>query len=178
MFGEKLKELRVKKGISQEELSELLDVSRQSISRYENGTSQPDFEKLVQLSKYFEVSTDYLLDNRIEEATTESTKNEGKEKITIISKIDGKMSSFYKFTLSPVVGKKAYHPEVLLMGIDGHSFWGDSSVALGWYKDRADAEKELKNISEAMSQGRSVYALEYSVGVKNKGLFDFEMDEG
>lgn len=175
MFDKKLKELRKRKGISQEQLSELLDVSRQSISRYENGTAQPDFDKLLLLSKYFEVSIDSLLGNTFEE-TGVSTKPEGKNEITITSKIDGKVSTFYKFVLSPVVGKKAYHPEVLLMGVDGHSFWGDSTVALAWYEDRADAEKELRNILEAMSHGETIYELCHFVSVRKKGLLDFEMN--
>lgn len=176
MFSEKLKELRTKKGISQEELSELLDVSRQSISRYENGTAQPDFDKLLMLSNYFEVSIDFLLGNQLKEENGASVGLEGRNKITIISKIDGKMSSFYKFSLSPVYGKKEYHPEVMLLGVDGHSFWGDSTVALGWYKERADAEAELREILEAMSQGKPAYDLRYFVGTKKRGVFDFEME--
>ncbi|MGL4695335.1 helix-turn-helix domain-containing protein [Enterococcus larvae] len=176
MFSDKLKELRMKKGISQEELSELLDVSRQSISRYENGSSQPDFDKLLLLSKYFEVSIDFLLDNTLKEKNSERIKFEGKNKITITSKIDGKVSSFYKFVLSPVMGKKDYHPEVLLMGVDGHSFWGDSTLMLGWYRDKADAEKELREILESMSQGKSVYDLQHCVTVRKRGFFDIEME--
>ncbi|MEG0255024.1 helix-turn-helix domain-containing protein [Vagococcus sp.] len=61
MFGEKLQNLRKEKGIFQEELSEVLDVSRQSISKNENGSSQPSFEKLVLISKFFNVSIDALL---------------------------------------------------------------------------------------------------------------------
>lgn len=176
MFSEKLKELRVKKGISQEELSELLDVSRQSISRYENGTSQPDFDKLLLLAKYFDVSIDFLLDNVSKEEIASPTNLEGKNKITIMSKIERKTSSFYKFVLSRTAWKKEYQPEILLSGIDGHSFWGDSSVLLAWYKSRADAEKELKEILEAMAQGKTVYELRHFVNVRNRGIFDLEME--
>lgn len=60
-LADKILELRKKKGLSQEELAEVLNVSRQTISRWEVGTALPDAINLVQLSKVFEVSTDYLL---------------------------------------------------------------------------------------------------------------------
>ena len=62
-LAEKITELRKKKGISQEELAEILNVSRQTISRWEVGIALPDAVNLVQLSKVFDVSTDYLLHN-------------------------------------------------------------------------------------------------------------------
>lgn len=62
-LSEKLVLLRKQKGVSQESLAECLDVSRQTISRWESGTALPDAANLVQLSKLFEVSTDYLLND-------------------------------------------------------------------------------------------------------------------
>lgn len=52
---------RKEKGLSQEELGVLCHVSRQAVSKWENGTSKPDSDNLVLLSKYLEVSTDALL---------------------------------------------------------------------------------------------------------------------
>lgn len=60
-FGERLYQLRKEKNLSQEELAEQLDVSRQSVSRWENGTASPDFDKTVRLSEIFGVTTDYLI---------------------------------------------------------------------------------------------------------------------
>lgn len=60
-FGERLYQLRKEKNLSQEELAEQLNVSRQSVSRWENGSAAPDFEKTVRLSEIFEVTTDYLI---------------------------------------------------------------------------------------------------------------------
>ena len=59
--AEKIALLRKKKGISQEELAHKLNTSRQAISKWETAQSTPDLNKLVSLSKYFGVSTDYLL---------------------------------------------------------------------------------------------------------------------
>lgn len=61
MLSEKIKNLRRKYRLSQEELAERLQVSRQSISKWECGSSTPEIEKIVQLSKLFQVTTDYLL---------------------------------------------------------------------------------------------------------------------
>ena len=60
-FGERLYQLRKERKISQEELAEQLAVSRQSVSRWENGTASPDFDKTVRLSEIFGVTTDYLI---------------------------------------------------------------------------------------------------------------------
>ncbi len=65
--GEKLALLREKNGITQEKLSEILNVSRQSVSRWETGISFPETDKLIKLSKLFECSTDFLLNEDIQE---------------------------------------------------------------------------------------------------------------
>ena len=65
--GEKLALLREKKGITQEKLSEILNVSRQSVSRWETDISFPETDKLIKSSKLFECSTDFLLNEDIQE---------------------------------------------------------------------------------------------------------------
>ncbi|MDE6750879.1 MAG: helix-turn-helix domain-containing protein [Lachnospiraceae bacterium] len=65
--GEKLALLREKKGITQEKLSEILNVSRQSVSRWETDISFPETDKLIILSKFFECSIDFLLNEDIQE---------------------------------------------------------------------------------------------------------------
>lgn len=60
-FGNRLYELRKQKNISQEELAELLDVSRQSISKWENDKAYPEMTRLLYMSDYFGVSLDYLM---------------------------------------------------------------------------------------------------------------------
>ena len=60
-FSDKLIALRRKAGWSQEELAERLNVSRQSVSKWESAQSMPDIDKIVQLSSLFGVTTDYLL---------------------------------------------------------------------------------------------------------------------
>ena len=63
---DKLIMLRKEKGWSQEDFAEKLDVSRQAISRWENGTALPDAQNILQISRLFCVSADYLLNDEYE----------------------------------------------------------------------------------------------------------------
>lgn len=60
-FGEKLQKLRTQRSLSQDALAEALDVSRQAVSRWERDETLPETEKVIRLSRYFAVTTDYLL---------------------------------------------------------------------------------------------------------------------
>ena len=60
-MSDKIIELRKSNGMTQETLAEKLDVSRQAISRWESGSAMPDAGNILQLSKLFGVTTDYLL---------------------------------------------------------------------------------------------------------------------
>ena len=60
-IGAVIKELRRNKGIKQEELADILQVSVQTVSRWENEVNYPDLSMLPQLSAFFQVTTDYLL---------------------------------------------------------------------------------------------------------------------
>ena len=64
-FCEKLQKLRKEKGYSQEQLADLLDVSRQSVSKWESGTTYPEMDKLLSLCKIFNVSLDELTNDEI-----------------------------------------------------------------------------------------------------------------
>lgn len=68
MFGERLKELREEKGMSQQDLAYFLNISRSSVSAYENNTNYPDPQILVKLADLFDVSLDYLLGRTKERA--------------------------------------------------------------------------------------------------------------
>lgn len=60
-FNERLMALRKKRGLSQEELGFELGVSRQTVSKWESGQSYPDFQRLVLLADYFDISLDELV---------------------------------------------------------------------------------------------------------------------
>ena len=61
IFAERLKELRKEKNLTQTDLANILKIKQQSYARYEADTSEPSYEMLVEIAKFFDVSTDYLL---------------------------------------------------------------------------------------------------------------------
>jgi len=71
-FAEKLLNLRTQYGYSQEALAEKLNVSRQAISKWELGTALPETDKVITISDFFKVSTDYLLKDNIQLNNSES----------------------------------------------------------------------------------------------------------
>lgn len=61
MFSTRLKELRIKKQISQSDLALELNLSNRTISMYEQGNSEPNVETLIRIANYFDVTTDFLV---------------------------------------------------------------------------------------------------------------------
>ena len=85
-FHNKLYHLRKQKGLSQEELANRLNVSRQTISKWEVGDSTPDMEKLIAISDMFQISLDELVMDKVQTQTGETPSkaeivNELKEKV-------------------------------------------------------------------------------------------------
>ena len=70
-LSEKLYALRRKSGLSQEQLAEQLNVSRQAISKWEAGQSIPESDKLLSISNYFHVSLDYLMKEETQDTISE-----------------------------------------------------------------------------------------------------------
>ena len=70
ILADKIIALRKKAGWSQEELAQQLNVSRQSVSKWEGAQSVPDLERILQMSRLFGVSTDYLLKDELEAPDT------------------------------------------------------------------------------------------------------------
>lgn len=75
-LADKLIQLRKKNGWSQEELAEQMNVTRQSVSKWESGQAAPDLEKILKLSQLFGVSTDYLLKEELSESGNINTARE------------------------------------------------------------------------------------------------------
>lgn len=62
IFGQRLRELRLEKGISQRKLGNIFNVCNQTISFWETGNREPDLDTLKAIAVFFNVSTDYLLE--------------------------------------------------------------------------------------------------------------------
>lgn len=101
ILADRIVELRKKHGWSQEELAEMVDVTRQSVSKWESNQSVPDLDKILKLADIFEVSTDYLLraadndDERIhaseedKETYTKHTETKIKERLLTDEEVRG-----------------------------------------------------------------------------------------
>lgn len=61
VFAERLKELRLKKGLSQEQLGQVIGVKKYSVYTYEKGRSEPNISGLIALADFFDVTVDYLI---------------------------------------------------------------------------------------------------------------------
>ena len=97
-LGQKLKEIRKRFGLSQEQLAEIINVSRQAITKWENGGGLPDISNLQELSKVFGVTVDYLLNDEHQLPALSMRKELDKEK--------------YKSTLTMYTEVlKEYYPE-------------------------------------------------------------------
>ena len=74
-LGERLFELRKAKSLTQDEVAEKLNVTRQTVSKWETNQSTPDFDKIVPISELFEIGVEELLTGKKEEKQTGSTGN-------------------------------------------------------------------------------------------------------
>jgi len=72
-FNEKIQELRRKKGLSQEQIADVIGVSRQAVAKWECGNNYPEVDKLIELSNLFEVSIDKLLKDIEDECSKKET---------------------------------------------------------------------------------------------------------
>ena len=107
-IGEKIYSLRKKHNLSQEELANELNVSRQTVSKWEVGESCPDFDKIVPLCELFGISTEELLrDKKLEEKTEEKQE----KKVDIVKAILICTSIFFYFLaiISSIVLEEVVH---------------------------------------------------------------------
>lgn len=85
-LADRIQRLRKAKGISQEELADQIGVSRQAVSKWESGQSSPDLEKVILLSEFFDVATDYLLKG-MEPLPKENPKSKDKPDANLFSMV-------------------------------------------------------------------------------------------
>jgi len=129
-----LKELRSEKSITQAELAELLGVSNRSISRWENGTTMPDFDLLIELAKYYDVEVGEILDG---ERRTESMDAKTEETMLKIADYNNVERNFFSkrmcaMFIIALVGMAVY-AAIDLLGLSGiEPYETFISIALGF----------------------------------------------
>lgn len=116
-LSEKILNLRKQHGMSQEDLAGELDVSRQAVSRWEVGTAQPDASNVLQLSKLFGVTADYLLNDDYEsdrdvpavKNTDFSARNTVKKIVALCVSAFGLFGNFVIYILSRFIEVKIWY---------------------------------------------------------------------
>lgn len=105
-IGEKLFELRKTKNLTQDDVAEKLNVSRQSVSKWETNQSTPDFDKIVPLCELYGISpNELLMDEKKENVRDETTNNEKNNKFMGFGK--GKQINYEDMTRSQIKQKSA-----------------------------------------------------------------------
>lgn len=108
-FSEKLTELRRRRGLSQEQLADVLGVTRQSVSKWEGGTAMPELAKLVALSELFDVSVDYLVKDYLEEPETAEQEDQ-----TQAERLEQKVDDLTRYVRGSVY---AYDSKIRILGL-------------------------------------------------------------
>ncbi len=98
-LSEKIIHLRKKNGMSQEDLANELKVSRQTVSRWEVGTVLPDALNILNLSKLFNVTADYLLNDEYEEEFSIKSKMSSRKKQCIVGYVCFGLATIWSFIL-------------------------------------------------------------------------------
>ena len=175
-FADNLKQLRKDKQLSQEELAEILDVSRQAVSKWEQGIGYPEVEKLLLLSSKLNISLDSLMATEItQELNTEKQNVTGT--ITITSPFEHVIATCHKVVASGKMSGGKSSPQYALFGTsEGKDFLGgEPTTFLGWYANEKDISKEIMEIYDAIVNGIATYTLQYSVRTK-KGLLGIKIE--
>ena len=151
-FAEKLKSIRKKAGLSQEQLAEKLGVSRQAVTKWETETGIPDIENMMAISALFDISIDELLSNErgmkksneyLFESVTEYDIDEPK-------RYDMKFGGAKQFVLSGYEGEKI---RVRLVSNTLSTLQNDFKVKIDDIRKRIDVDVIRKNgISEATAK--------------------------
>ncbi len=170
-FAENLKQLRKEKQLSQEELAEILDVSRQAVSKWEQGIGYPEVEKLLLLSNKLSVSLDSLMETEIAQ-NSNTQKQNVTGTITITSPIERVIATCHKVVSSQKMSSGKSSPQYALFGkSEGNGFFGDEPTTfLGWYANENDISKEIMEIHDAIVHGIATYTLKYSARTKKRLL--------
>ena len=163
-FSENLQVIRKKNRLSQEELAELLGVSRQAVSKWELGEGYPEVEKLLLLSKKLTVSLDSLMTGSIPGNDVREPSRPGM--IRIISPNEGVIMDIAKVMRSQEFKGRKNSPKYALFASDGKETSFSQNTFLGWYRNLDDINTEIEEIQKALDSGAASYELQHSVKCK------------
>ena len=168
-FSENLKQIRKEHHLSQEELAELLGVSRQAVSKWEQGQGYPEVETLLLLSGKLNLSLDALMSTGMDR-DAESKNETISGSIVITSPHENVIATCYKVTASGKMRGGKSSPQYALFGVGrgGSNFWGEPTTFLGWYANQEQISKEIEEIHRAILRGAPTYTLQYSAKTERR----------
>lgn len=161
-FAENLKQIRKVRNLSQEDLAELLDVSRQAVSKWEQGDGYPEAEKLLLLSKTLNISLDTLMSTGVSPAPN----LQATDSIVITSPHENVIATCRSLQSSQKMSKGKHAPKYALFTTDTKVPFGGNNIFLGWYANEDLLNKEITEIQTAIAKGIPTYTLQYSCKVK------------
>lgn len=169
-FSDNLKAIRKEENMSQEELAELLGVSRQAVSKWELGDGYPEVEKLLIIAGKLNVSLDTLMGTKI--VNVEANKHNAPGQITITSPYEGVIVRCNKVVKSQKFKGGKSSPKYALFAQDQNerSFGGTTNTFLGWYMTEDSIMKEIEEIRQALICGSDMYELKYSIKARRTFL--------
>lgn len=138
-MADRIQQLRKAKGISQEELADRVGVSRQAVSKWESEQSSPDLDKIIVLSEYFEVTTDYILKGI--ETTEDERRTEKKKGDAGVFVIVATVMNFIGLVVSGVVWKEQQDTVALAIGLIFMAM-GCMIFGVGMYESRKDTRQK------------------------------------
>ena len=182
-FEEKLILLRKKELLSQEQLAEKLDVTRQTVSKWELGQSKPDMEKLTSMSKLFNISIDILTDDT-KDIKSDTKVNETKKEI---GEIKPKRKWVLYILIALLVGASA----ALVVNIDKEVKGVKTKIELKEKQEKEEAQKKIEEEKKAEEERERKYEeekakqkleqfnshLEFWAGTKTKQSISNALDE-
>lgn len=171
-FADNLRLIRKEKGLTQEELAEMLQVSRQAVSKWEAGSGYPETDKLLAISKKLNVSLDYLMDNEPQKVNEEQKASVYPKTDTIkIITFDGSQTvACISVKYDKIAFTAKNEPAYILQGVDRVGFFGAHTIILGWYDDEDSVKRELEDIVKAIDKEEKTYRLKYFTDIEFKGI--------
>ena len=167
ILADKIITLRKKRGWSQEQLAEQLNVSRQSVSKWESAMSVPDMDKIVKMSNLFGVSTDYLLKDEIENIQPGTVT----DKDDTVKTISLEYANEYMDAVQSVCGKIAAAVSLFILS-------PIPAIVRGYFADsRANGGRFFVTEDAAAGVGTALLLIMIAIGVTICILYGMKLDK-
>lgn len=154
-FGSNLENLRKQKGWSQDKLADKLHISRQAISKWENGTSKPDIDNVKSISNIFSIGIDELLDNELPDRAAKLDVEKEEKKENVIQVIKYMIIAVVLIYLISVIGK-FISLLTIVNGIQKYANLDNYHYVITTYDENGLSEKEECWFKDGISKTNNI----------------------